>query len=86
MQTSGRMIPFKKQGSNGINNFAFEVFLTHEFLVPNSEELLFPIESIMKKISNIQRQFSLLSQARDRLLPKLISGELEVGNIIILQN
>ena len=78
MQTSGRMMPFKKQGSNGINNFAFEDFLTHELLIPNNEALLLPIENIMKKTSNIQRQFALLSQARDRLLPKLMSGELEV--------
>ncbi len=78
MQTSGRMMPFKKQGSNGINNFAFEDFLSHELLIPNNEALLLPIENIMKKTSNIQRQFALLSQARDRLLPKLMSGELEV--------
>lgn len=78
MQTSGRMMPFKKQGSNGINNFAFEDFLSHELLVPNNEALLLPIENIMKKTSNIQRQFALLSQARDRMLPKLMSGELEV--------
>ncbi len=78
MQTSGRMMPFKKQGSNGINNFAFEDFLSHELLIPNNEALLLPIENIMKKSSNIQRQFALLSQARDCLLPKLMSGELEV--------
>ncbi len=78
MQTSGRMMPFKKQGSNGINNFAFEDFLSHELLIPNNEALLLPIEYIMKKTSNIQRQFALLSQTRDRLLPKLMSGELEV--------
>ncbi len=78
MQTSGRMMPFKKQGSNGINNFAFEDFLSHELLIPNNEALLLPIENIMKKSSNIQRQFALLSQAHDRLLPKLMSGELEV--------
>ena len=78
MQTSGRMMPFKKQGSNGINNFAFEDFLTHQLLIPNNEALLLPIENIMKKISNIQRQFALLAQARDHLLPKLMSGELEI--------
>jgi type I restriction enzyme S subunit len=78
MQASGRMMPFKKQGSNGINNFAFEDFLTHELLVPNDYSMLAPLESIMSKISIIQSQFSLLSQARDRLLPKLMSGEIEV--------
>lgn len=78
MQASGRMAPFKKQGSNGINNFAFEDFLTHEFLIPSDDSFITTLESIVKKISNIQSQFALLSQARDRLLPKLMSGELEV--------
>ena len=78
MQISGRMSPFKKQGSNGINNFAFEDFLNHELLIPDSDELLVPIKRIMLKIANIQNQFSLLTEARDRLLPKLMSGKLEV--------
>ena len=78
MQSSGRMLPYKKQGANGINNFAFEDFLSHELLVPDDESLLKPLEDIMRKMSNIQSQFALLIQARDRLLPKLMSGELEV--------
>ena len=32
----------------------------------------------MKKISIIQGQFALFSEARDRLLPKLMNGEIEV--------
>ena len=78
MQKSGRMLPFKKQGSNGINNFAFDDFLAHELLIPCNEAFLVPIESIMQKISSIQSQLALLAEARDRLLPKLMSGELEV--------
>lgn len=78
MQKSGRMLPYKKQGSNGINNFAFEEFLEHELLIPNDESLLIALENLMKKIANIQSQFAMLSESRDRLLPKLMSGELEV--------
>lgn len=78
MQSDGRMMPFKKQGANGINNFAFEDFLEHQFLVPNSVELLQPLENIMNEISCIQRCFALLVEARDRLLPKLMSGEIEL--------
>lgn len=78
MQLSGRMLPYKKQGSNGINNFAFEDFLKHELLVPQNLKMLLPFENIMKKICNIQSQFALLTEVRDRLLPKLMSGELEV--------
>ena len=78
MQISGRMMPFKKRGSNGINNFAFEDFLKHELLIPPNMILVLTIENIMKKISIIQNQISLLVQVRNRLLPKLMSGELEV--------
>ena len=78
MQNSGRMLPFKKQGSNGINNFAFEEFLNHEFLVPNDEKFIKPIDNIINLISILQNQVSELIEARDRLIPKLMSGELEV--------
>ena len=78
MQSSGRMLPYKKQGSNGINNFAFDDFLNHELLIPDDKSLLSPLENIMQKMSNIQSQFALLTEARDRLLPKLMSGEVEV--------
>ena len=77
MQSSGRMIPYKKHGANGINNFDFEGFLEHKFLIPNKLEFISPFESFMQKKSNIQFQFSLLKEARDRLLPKLINGEIE---------
>ena len=78
MQTSGRMLPFKKHGANGINNFDFDGFLNHELLIPNKADMLSPIEAIMAKISIIQGQFALLTEARDRLLPKLMNGEIEV--------
>lgn len=78
MQADGRLMPFKKQGSNGINNFAFEEFLNHVLFVPDDSKLFTPIDNIMDRISIIQNQLTLLSQARDRLLPKLMSGEIEV--------
>ena len=78
MQTSGRMLPFKKHGSNGINNFDFEGFLKHELVIPDNQNLMNPFFEIMKKIANIRKAFSLLKESRDRLLPKLVNGELEV--------
>lgn len=78
MQNSGRMLPYKKHGSNGINNFDFEGFLNHEFLIPSNKDILALFFDIMKKIANIQKSFSLLIESRDRLLPKLMNGELEV--------
>ncbi len=78
MQSSGRMIPYKKHGANGINNFDFEGFLEHKLLIPNRPEFTSPFESFMQKLSNIQFQFTLLKESRDRLLPQLMSGELEL--------
>lgn len=78
MQLSGRMLPYKKNGANGINNFAFEEFLAHSLLVPQNEKLVEPFVRIKTKVSTIQGQLALLEEARDRLLPKLMSGEVEV--------
>ena len=78
MQLSGRMMPFKKQGANGINNFAFEDFLNHTFLVPDKYEIPRHLETIMNTISYLQRKQATLTEARDRLLPKLMSGEIAV--------
>ncbi|MDD7166060.1 MAG: restriction endonuclease subunit S [Clostridia bacterium] len=78
MQLSGRMLPYKKQGSNGINNFAFDDFLQHKILVPNKDFDITLLINIMNEISNMQSNFALLIEARDRLLPKLMSGEIEV--------
>lgn len=78
MQTSGRMLPLKKHGANGINNFDFDGFLNHELLVPDNTNLIKPINEIMKEIGTIQGKITLLTEMRDRLLPKLMSGEIEV--------
>ncbi|MBO5616294.1 MAG: restriction endonuclease subunit S [Prevotella sp.] len=56
----------------------------------NSLELCIPIESVLKSfegkvskyfdtISSLQSQIRLLTEARDRLLPKLMSGEIKIG-------
>ena len=78
MNSSGRMLPYKKQGSNGINNFAFEDFLLHELLIPSDYKMVAFIDTIMSKIMVARSQLALLQEARDRLLPKLMSGEIEV--------
>lgn len=78
MQFSGRLLPYKKHGANGINNFDFEGFIKHEFLIPENEEMMILLYDIMGKISNIQMQNSLIREARDHLLQKLMGGEMEV--------
>ena len=78
MQLSGRLIPFKKQGANGINNFAFEDFLQHSLLITEDKSIIKMFDSFMQKISVLQNQLFLLTEARDRLLPKLMNGEIEL--------
>lgn len=78
MNSRGRMLPYKKQGSNGINNFAFEEFLLHELLIPSDHKMVDFIDTIMSKIMVARNQIALLQEARDRLLPKLMNGEIEV--------
>lgn len=55
--------------------------LGQEFIVPNDDVLNY-FESFVSKIDNniknIDTQLRLLTEARDRLLPKLMSGEIEV--------
>lgn len=78
MQKSGRMLPFKKHGANGINNFDFDGFLNHSLLIPANESMLKVIDDTMDEISILQGKLAFLQEARDRLLPKLMSGEIEV--------
>ncbi|WP_254365469.1 restriction endonuclease subunit S [Paenibacillus sp. MZ04-78.2] len=67
-------------------NLSFEAFKMFEMIVPPKplqerfEEIAKPIE---QKIAKLKEENSLLSEIRDALLPKLMSGELpvEVGNV-----
>lgn len=49
-----------------------------ELLFPNLEHLLAPFQDMFKKRQNALTQIRLLTEARERLLPKLMSGEIEV--------
>ena len=75
MQLNGKMLVYKKHGSNGINNFAFEDFLKHELLIPDVLQIS-PFELSMQKIGICQQQISQLKESSKRLLPKLMNGEM----------
>lgn len=77
LQESGNMLPYKKHGANGINNFAFEDFLQHEVIVPDDFRVDI-FEKLRDKISILRYQIAQLKEARDRLLPKLMNGEIDV--------
>ena len=78
MQESKIMMKYKKNGANGINNFDFNGFLEHSFLFPNEKKLINLFDKYIKLISTYRVQINLLTEARDRLLPKLMSGEITV--------
>jgi type I restriction enzyme S subunit len=78
MQHGERMKTYKKNGANGINNFDFQGFLKHELLIPPKSFSIKIFERIARSISNHRNQIHLLTEARDRLLPKLMSGEMKV--------
>ena len=78
MQSSGRMVPFKKHGANGINNFDFESFLSHHLLYTSNTDLLCHFDTIMQKIDILRLDIKNATETRNRLLPKLMTGELEV--------
>lgn len=69
--------------ANGVNvlHLKPEVMMSLQMLVPTEElmklykQVFDPIQS---KIELLQKQIDVLSEARDRLLPKLMSGEIEV--------
>lgn len=69
--------------ANGVNvlHLKPEVMMSLQMLVPTEElmklykQVFDPIQS---KIELLQKQIDVLSEARDRLLPKLMSGEMEV--------
>ena len=49
-----------------------------EVMVPNNKNLFGPLQKLFNQRQNMLNQIRHLSEARDRLLPKLMSGEIEV--------
>jgi len=76
MQNGSRMQKFKKNGANGINNFDFQEFLKHVVIVPPVSFTIKELEIIQKSISDYRVQIRLLTEARDRLLSKLMNSEI----------
>ena len=69
--------------ANGVNvlHLKPETMMNMEMLVPTEEimeqyDILFDI--YQKKIETLQKQCDIATEARERLLPKLMSGEIEV--------
>lgn len=82
------MIEAYQVQSTGISNYQFEPFLKFQQIILPKNELMqsFHYKAILmqKQIAILGQQNTHLRQIRDRLLPRLISGKLEVKNNITL--
>lgn len=82
---TNRMLVYKSQAANGINNFRFEDMISEEIISIPKGELLNKLVATLKPkyelISNIRNQIRLLKEARDILLPRLMTGMIDVENI-----
>lgn len=79
---TGLIRKYEKSSAGNIINFLWEDFLDgYELLVPSSrikEQFESTVGSYSKKLGMCFRRISFAREARDRLLPKLMSGEIEV--------
>ena len=78
LQNSGLMFFYKNTGANGINNFNFKRFLRMPISIPTDWKDFDILLKTHDEISIIrEKNFNLIKQ-RDLLLPRLMSGKLEV--------
>ncbi len=81
-QENGLLYQYKSNSANGINNFAFETFIDEvKITIPKETELKAftdRVKPIFALISTLGEQNSKLREARDILLPRLMSGQIEV--------
>ena len=88
LQNSGIMFFYKNTGANGINNFNFKRFLRMPISIPNDMDIVEYLMCFHDEISAIrEKNFNLIKQ-RDLLLPRLMSGRLDVNanNSKVIQN
>ena len=81
-QENGLLYQYKSNSANGINNFAFETFIDEvKIAIPKKTELnefTKNVKPLFSLISTLGNQNTKLREARDILLPRLMSGEIAV--------
>ncbi len=79
------MSVYKSQAANGINNFRFEDMISDEqLMIPKGQLLSRLVNNLKPKyelISNLRSQIKLLKGARDILLPRLMTGMIDIENL-----
>lgn len=82
LRQSGKTSEYDKKSASSIVNYRWKDFLSQELVLLPSSAMLNKYnslaESVYSKIVSCSLQIEKAKQARDRLLPKLMSGELEV--------
>lgn len=82
----GKMAYYQNVAANGIGNFQSERFLSEEVIpVPSDSNRLIELLERLSPLlsSNYAERVAILRRTRDLLLPKLISGELDVSELDI---
>ena len=81
-RASGITTQYDKRSASSIVNYRWKEFLEQqEIMIPNDKVLAKYLDKsklIHSRMSNLANQIHNLTEARDRLLPKLMSGEIEV--------
>lgn len=82
MRASGKTSEYDKKSASSIVNYRWKDFLSNESILMPTDELLEIYNSIVGNMYQMIVQKSITiekaKEARDRLLPKLMSGEIEV--------
>ena len=83
LREDARMEYYQNVAANGIANFQAQKFAKEEQLILPSDEamrskLIEPIASIFQSVGVLASQLSNLRRTRDLLLPRLLSGQIEV--------
>ena len=82
LRATGKTEEYDKRSASSIVNYRWKDFLSQELVLRPSEEILDHYNGVAKEIYskaiNCSLQIESAKKARDRLLPKLISGEIEV--------
>ncbi len=85
IHATNKMIIYKSQGANGINNFRFENMINEEIInVPKGnflDSFVDKVEVIYSEMSNLRVQIKFLKEARNILLPRLMTGMIDVDEL-----
>lgn len=82
LRATGKTEEYDKRSASSIVNYRWKDFLSQELVLRPSEEILDHYNGVAKEIYskaiNCSLQIESAKKARDRLLPKLMSGEIEI--------